>query len=67
MISEARAEQEMRLTQLNDLRVLWGMVTARMAIGAAKWPCAPPAKRRSGTLAAAAIPGVCMAKLFGSA
>eukprot|EP00965_Chrysotila_dentata_P151518 5007574-Pleurochrysis_carterae.AAC.1 len=49
---------------MNDLRVLWGMVWARMAIGAAKWLCAPLAKRRSGTLAAAATPGVRMAKLF---
>eukprot|EP00965_Chrysotila_dentata_P148633 4908022-Pleurochrysis_carterae.AAC.1 len=51
---------------MNALRVLWGTVWARMAIGATKWPCAPPAKRSSGTRAAA-IPGVRMAKLFGSA
>eukprot|EP00965_Chrysotila_dentata_P149890 4949991-Pleurochrysis_carterae.AAC.1 len=38
-----------------------------MAIGAAKWLCDPPAKRPIGTRAAAAITGVRMAKLFGSA
>eukprot|EP00965_Chrysotila_dentata_P222620 6193085-Pleurochrysis_carterae.AAC.1 len=57
----------MQTSQMNVLRVLWGMVWACMAIGAAKWPSAPPAKQRSGTRAAAAIPGVRMAKLFGSA
>ena len=58
----------MQTAQMNALGVRWGLVWARMAIGAAKWPCAPPpAKRRSGTLAAAVIPGVRMMKLFGSA
>eukprot|EP00965_Chrysotila_dentata_P079108 2609001-Pleurochrysis_carterae.AAC.2 len=40
---------------MNVLRVLWSMVWARTAIGVAQWPCAPPAKRRSGTLARTAI------------
>eukprot|EP00965_Chrysotila_dentata_P095586 3159384-Pleurochrysis_carterae.AAC.1 len=61
-MSEARTKLDMRIAQMNALGVLWGMVWARMAIGAAKWPCAPPAKQRDATLAAAAIPGVRMAK-----
>eukprot|EP00965_Chrysotila_dentata_P115598 3820679-Pleurochrysis_carterae.AAC.1 len=32
----------MQISQINALRVLWGMVLTHMAIGAAKWPCAPP-------------------------
>eukprot|EP00965_Chrysotila_dentata_P233408 6199558-Pleurochrysis_carterae.AAC.2 len=40
---------------MNTLHVLWGMVWARMATGAAQWQCAPPVKRRSSTLARAAI------------
>eukprot|EP00965_Chrysotila_dentata_P085368 2816355-Pleurochrysis_carterae.AAC.2 len=69
MIRQARAEQEMQKAQINDLRVPWGMVWACMAISATKWPCAPPAKRRRLQQHAgrAAIPGDCMAKLFGSA
>eukprot|EP00965_Chrysotila_dentata_P160477 5298568-Pleurochrysis_carterae.AAC.1 len=38
-----------------------------LRIRAAFWPSGPLAKRRGATLAAAAIPGVHMAKLFGSA
>eukprot|EP00965_Chrysotila_dentata_P125343 4144279-Pleurochrysis_carterae.AAC.1 len=61
-MSEARAEQDMQTAEMNALGVLWGLVWARMAIGAVKWSCAPPGKRRGATLAAAAIPGVRMAK-----
>eukprot|EP00965_Chrysotila_dentata_P159509 5269576-Pleurochrysis_carterae.AAC.1 len=34
LISEARTEQDMQIAQMNALGVLWGMVWARMAIGA---------------------------------
>eukprot|EP00965_Chrysotila_dentata_P173801 5737615-Pleurochrysis_carterae.AAC.1 len=57
----------MQISQVNALHVLWGMVWALMAIGAAKWLCAPPTKRQSGTRAVAAIAGARMAKVFGSA
>eukprot|EP00965_Chrysotila_dentata_P218473 6190592-Pleurochrysis_carterae.AAC.1 len=51
---------------MEGLHITYQLIWPRTAIGAAIWPRSLPAKQRSATLAGAAIPGVRMAKLFGT-
>eukprot|EP00965_Chrysotila_dentata_P139588 4615058-Pleurochrysis_carterae.AAC.1 len=66
MANASCAESNIEIAQTEGLHTTHQLIWSRTVIGAAIWPRSLPAKRRSATLAGAAIPGGGMAKLFGT-